>query len=313
MTQSNLTFGYWLLTVIIFFQSAAASSWAQYAWFSRNTDIIAVSGQTELTDQCTIEAIFLLPSSDHSGGSLFDEWVLSQEEKYLSVSSQSIGAVAYPNNYMEVVEKRGLISLDKWHHVAFVCNGNEQRIYLDGLRIQSGPATQAIGNAPGPAFIGYAPREGSDFPSFVGFLDSVRVSKVARYSGLSFVAPTNDLPSDADTVLLYNFNDPPGSQTVKDDSPLARTGTLGAGFAGATAPKIVTELPIVIPLGLQIFTAVELRFSTSLNGKYQLQSSPDMAVWTDLPEFITGDGNVVSKLISTRDSGRLFYRIVSRP
>jgi hypothetical protein len=286
---------------------------AQYAWFARNTDTIAVSGQTELSDQCTIEAVFMLPGNSHSGGSIFSEWVLGQEEKHLGISLISVGAVAFPNNYLEAVERRGLLSLDMWHHVAVVWNGNEQRIYLNGLRIQSGPAFQRIGNGPGEAFIGFAPREGTDLPGFVGYLDSVRVSKVARYAGLSFTAPVGDLPSDDHTLLLFNFNDPLDKPTIQDESSLARTGTLGGALAPATAPKIVGKLPTEVPLGLRIFPAVEIQFPTTLGATYQLQSSPDMAVWTDMPEFITGDGQVLRKLISTQGNGRLFYRAVTRP
>lgn len=301
-----------LLTTIVFIQTASVAS-AQYAWFARNTDTISVGGQTILGDACTIEAVFMLPGSHHSGGSIFDEWVLQQEEKYLSVSFQTIGGVAFPNDYLEVTEQRSLISLDQWHHVAFVCNGSEARIYLDGVRIQSRPASSPIGNGPGQAAIGYAPRDGSDFPSFIGFLDSIRVSGNARYSGLSFPPPAGDLAPDADTLLLYNFNDAPGSATVADESALDRTGVLGTGFPGATAPKLIAELPEAAPLALEIFTAVELQFLSSLNVQYQLQSSPDMAVWTDLPEFIKGDGGIMTKLLPTRGNSKLFYRVVSRP
>jgi hypothetical protein len=136
---------------------------------------------------------------------------------------------------------------------------------------------------------------------------------VARYSGLSFAPPTGDLAKDADTILLYNFNDATNSMTVKDESFLARTGTLGTGFTGATAPRLVSKLPAEAPLGLQIFHAVELKFSSSLNVQYQLQSSPDMEVWTDMPETIAGDGSVMQKLISIQGSPKLFYRVVARP
>jgi hypothetical protein len=285
---------------------------AQYAWFARNTDVIAVDGRTDLRDQCTIEAIVLLPSASHSGGSIFDEWLLSQEEKYLGVSVDSISAATFPNDYMNVTEKHGLLSLDKWHHVAFVCNGSEQRIYLDGQRIQSGPALDPIGNGSASAFIGYAPRDGSDFPSFVGFLDSIRVSKVARYSGLSFTPPTGDLRSDDDTLLLYNFNDSTNSTTVRDEGPLHRTGTLGTGFPGATAPLIVSKLRDETPLDLKVFTAVEVQFSTQTNVLYQIQSSPDMEVWTDLAP-VSGNGSISDNLFSTQNSGKLFYRVVVSP
>jgi hypothetical protein len=285
----------------------------EYAWFSKTTDVIAVAGQTELESQCTIEAIFMLPTSQHSGGSLFHEWVLEKEEKHLGLSFISIGATAYPNPYLEIVERTGLITLGEWHHVAFVCTGIDTRLYLNGVMVQSAPARQAIGNAEGQAFIGYAPRGGHDLPSFVGFLDSIRVSNVARYSGLSFAPPRGNLPSDGDTVLLYNFQDPSDSPTVADQSPLGRTGMLGAGFEWATAPRLIATLPSDTPLDLEVYHAVELRFATSRNVRYQVQSSPDLAVWRDLPEFIDGDGTVMSKFIPTQGTTRLFYRVVARP
>ncbi len=302
-----------LLSIATLTLTSGAAASAQYAWFDHSTDIISVSGPTMLTNQCTIEAVFMLPSNNQSGGNLFDEWALGQEEKHLGLSQFSIDADLYPNDPISVSEPKGLITLDSWHHVALVYNGVEQRLYLDGTRIQSGPAMAPIANGSAQAFIGYAPRQGSDLPSFVGYLKSIRVSAVARYSGLTFTAPTNDLPADPDTLLLYNFEDPVGSTTVQDQSSLGRTGTLGTGFPGATAPQIIATLPAVVPLDLHIFTAIELQFSTTAGGQYQLQSSPDMAVWTPTPTTYTGDGTVMSKLISIHGSPHLFYRVVPMP
>jgi hypothetical protein len=60
---------------------------------------------------------------------------------------------------------------------------------------------------------------------------------VARYAGVSFTPATGDMASDANTLLLYDFDEPPGSTTVADSGPLGRTGTLGQGFPGATSPE----------------------------------------------------------------------------
>jgi hypothetical protein len=74
----------------------------------------------------------------------------------------------------------------------------------------------------------------------LGDIDALRVSSTARYTGSSFSPPVGDFSSDASTLLLYNFNDPPGSMTVTDSGPNGWTGTLGVGFAGATSPGIVS-------------------------------------------------------------------------
>jgi len=182
------------------------------------------------------------------------------------------------------------------------------------MRIQSGPkSVAAIANGDGNTFVGAMMGCSQFYSGFVGYLDSIRISKAARYSGLTFVPPKGDMPSDADTVLLYNFNDPESSTTIRDESPLARTGHLGAGFNGATSPKIISNLPTEMDLGLKAFTAVELQFSSRVDAKYYIQSSPDMAVWTDLPGVITGDGTIMKKLVSTQENGKLFFRVVARP
>src|SRR5262249_29630341 len=59
----------------------------------------------------------------------------------------------------------------------------------------------------------------------------------------SFTPPSPDMTSDANTVLLYTFDESPGSTTVADASSLARTGTLGAGFGGATSPVLCGDDP----------------------------------------------------------------------
>lgn len=305
-----------ILATLVLCQTSTVAT-AQYAWFARNTDSIAVDGQTVLSSQATYEAVFMLPSSLHSGGSVFGEQTSGQEHKSLSVSIFHVGGSAWPNSSISVTDPE-LVSLDSWHHVAVVFNGSELRLYVDGRRLQSQAATSLIGNGPRPgaigAFIVNAGTSSPQFkPSFVGYLDSIRISKTARYSGLSFTPPMGDMTSDTNTVLLYNFNDPTDSTTVADGSPLSLTGTLGVGFAGATSPRIISALPTQVSLNLKIFTAIELEFSSSVNGKYYLQSSPDLAVWSDLPGVIIGDGNVMTNLSSIRGNPKLLYRIVSRP
>jgi hypothetical protein len=76
---------------------------------------------------------------------------------------------------------------------------------------------------------------GHGYTTFVGLLDSVRVSNVARYVGASFTPPTGDLANDPNTLLLYNFDDPAGSTAVADSSANARTGTFGS-LTGGSVP-----------------------------------------------------------------------------
>jgi hypothetical protein len=215
---------------------------AGFAWFQRSTDTIQVAGQTVINGASTYEAVVMLPSNLSGGdgyyGFLFNEWTEGAEDKALTISTNSIGCNNFPNGAFSVVTH---VTSDVWHHVAIVDDSTEQRIYLDGLLLASKPDTARTLNSSGQAFVGAIFRDGFIAPSFLGFLDSLRVSGVARYTGDSFVPPTGDMSSDSDTLLLYNLNEPPGSATVTDDSSFARIGTVGFGFAGASSPTFVAN------------------------------------------------------------------------
>jgi hypothetical protein len=224
----------------------AAQANARYAWFARHTDTIAVSGQTVLGRTATYEARFLLPSGHAHGGFVFDELTAGDEDKRLMVAPNQIVGGSFPS--IGSSPAKGLlhhpvtVTLDVWHHAAFVTDVLEARLYLDGELIAVMPRSGRIGNGPGPAHVGAIWRGDEGLVmGFVGFLDTVRVSSVARYAGLRFTPPGGDLPSDADTLLLYNFNDDPDSATVHDESPQSRHGTPGAGFPGATAPALASD------------------------------------------------------------------------
>jgi hypothetical protein len=72
----------------------------------------------------------------------------------------------------------------------------------------------------------------------IGDIDWLRVSNTARYSGGSYAVPTEPV-ADADTALLYDFNEPPGSTIVHDSSANHWDGQLGAShWSGSTSPSL---------------------------------------------------------------------------
>jgi len=216
---------------------AGRAAHSGYVWFDDSTDTIQVSGQTVVSTAATYEAVFFLPAPRSVGESprIFNEWTSGLEDKYLSYT----GGFNYPNSGGFSVTNA--IEADVWHHIAFVHDATEERFYLDGVRLSQRTPSVSIANAGGLASIGALFRDAKLNASFLGYLDSLRISGAARYAGASFEPPTGDLVSDADTLLLHNFNEAPGSTTVADESPLGRTGTLGVGFGGATSPVLVTN------------------------------------------------------------------------
>ena len=224
---------------------------AQYAWFGRHTDSIRVPGQTVLDRTATYEARILMPRDHAHGGFVYDEYTDGKEDKRLSAGPFQIAGGSYPQSVNAapkgIVFAQTRLEPDVWHHLAFVSDYDEERLYLDGTLIAAMPRSQAIGNAAGEARVGAIQRSGGGQTDgveggFIGYVDYVRVSRVPRYNGPRFAIPVGDLASDADTLLLYNFNDPASSDIVADESPLQRHGTLGSSFSGATRPMLVSQV-----------------------------------------------------------------------
>jgi hypothetical protein len=217
---------------------ARAQSAGSAAFFDEATDTIQVSGQTTIGTTSTYEAVVSFPTSGASGR-VFNEWTNFQEDKLLEVGLSYIFGFNFPDSAGGIQANDLTLSTDTWHHVAYVDDGSQERLYLDGTLVASQVnGSGDVGDSDGLAHVGAIFRDGVVRPGFVGHIDSLRISNTARYSGESFTAPTGDLASDADTLLLYNFNDPAGSTTVADSSGNGRTGTLGAGFGGATSPEL---------------------------------------------------------------------------
>jgi hypothetical protein len=218
----------------------APSARAGVALFGRPSDTIEVSGQTVFGTASTYEAVILFPSALSGTGRVFNEWQDFVEDKFFAVAPGPSGAIHgfYIPLGGGVLTGSGAISTDQWHHVAYVYDGSEERLYLDGTLLQSRAVSGDVADGTGSvSHVGAIFRDGAMQNGFVGLIDVLRLSDVARYAGSSFTPPSPDLTSDANTVLLYTFDEAPGSQTVADASSLARTGTPGAGFGGATSPS----------------------------------------------------------------------------
>jgi len=73
------------------------------------------------------------------------------------------------------------VSLDQWHHLAYVCDGGEERLYLDGTLLQARAASGDVADADfSTSHVGAIFRDGGIRGSFVGLIDVLRLSDVAR-------------------------------------------------------------------------------------------------------------------------------------
>ncbi|MDW8183835.1 MAG: LamG domain-containing protein [Anaerolineae bacterium] len=110
----------------------------------------------------------------------------------------------------------------QWHHIAVTrrASDGQMRIFVDGrldaegtgptgdIRYRDGRPTSYPND---PYLVIGAEKHGVDhdtYPSYSGWVDEVRLSRIVRYYGL-FSPPTAPFTPDADTLALYHFDEGP--------------------------------------------------------------------------------------------------------
>lgn len=122
------------------------------------------------------------------------------------------------------------VPLNTWAHVAIARSGTNLKMFLDGTQ-QGSTYVDSNNYAAKPLRIG---SDWSGLYGFTGYVDDVRVVKgAAIYTG-AFVAPTTQLTTTPNTVLLLNFNGANGSTTFEDSVEGAQYISFSGG-ATATA------------------------------------------------------------------------------
>ena len=141
-----------------------------------------------------------------------------------------------------------VLQLNTWYHVAVVRTGSTWVVYIDGILDSTWTDASALYNdSSGILEIGDCTAQTE---ALHGYINEVRISDVARYSGTSttttnFTVPTTAFTSDSDTLLLVHSNTTMGSTTFTDSSSNARTMT-AVNDAMNVAPKIGTGLGVIL-------------------------------------------------------------------
>ncbi|MEZ6189931.1 MAG: LamG-like jellyroll fold domain-containing protein [Phycisphaerales bacterium] len=93
----------------------------------------------------------------------------------------------------------------KVYHLAGVYDGRELRFYIDGKLAQATPVTGKIKLAGDPMTFGAETTPGGEVHTIQGWVDDVRISNTARYTGESFT-PERRPATDEHTVLLLHMD-----------------------------------------------------------------------------------------------------------
>ena len=157
---------------------------------------------------------------------------------YLSVSSD--GTSSGETNAHGSNDSKIVLSINHWHHVAGVRDGNTLRVYINGIQVGTGSFSSSVyNNTTDALFIGDA--ESGDTRNMNGFISNLRlVNGTCLYpSGTTFTPPTEELTAVENTVLLCCQD--------SDDPTQEATGKTITAAGNLTDVDYVRMQPKVIP------------------------------------------------------------------
>ncbi len=232
-----------MMSIILLCGNSVHASWAL---FDDASDTVRINGNTVIGTEMTIEARILF-SSEYSGtGTIFNEWQYGAEDKCLRAGINFISGYSWPSApTYTALNTYPSLELGVAYHIAYVYDGTEERIYLNGKQRISRAASGNVGDSYSLPYIGAIYRDGAMSNSFIGYIDTLRVSDAAIYDE-DFDPIQGDLTSDDNTLILFNFDEDEGSTTLTDLSGNGNNGVLGTGFYGATSP-ILNVSPVPEP------------------------------------------------------------------
>ena len=208
--------------------SGALAQSSGYAHFGATSDTIRIQGNTvSPTVGFTYEMRIRVTE-----GSALGQLVSEQRDTYeyksilLGASSFKAAHIRGWNCGGETVTSMPSQTAGIWRHIAWVRIGSFARLYIDGtLAMEWANQPMCVTDHSGSWMSIGMFRFGAGYccpspaqPSFLGDLDWIRVSSVARYTA-NFTPPYEcDMIADTDTELLLKFNEPAGTTTLIDES-----------------------------------------------------------------------------------------------
>jgi hypothetical protein len=232
---------------------AAAAS--DYAYFPDALSTIQVLGSTNAsgpngyTIECRAFVLPLQPASTPAfPATFFFEHTGSVKHRWLGIlagmpTGMAVGDGAYwPAAHLVSADRQ--VNDAAWHHIAYVFKDDSEALYVDGVQVASRsgrglPISGCCGAQIGAGIMndGYGSTS-----AFRGYLDWIRVSSTARYSGPTFQVPLEShLTTDAATELLVTFDGTSASEAFRDLSSKHFELRPGQGLPNAKSPLLDSD------------------------------------------------------------------------
>jgi len=158
----------------------------------------------------------------------------------------------------------GTVFDNKWHHFAVTRNGNDYKLFTDGVVVGSVTDSNAIANSPFALTIGGSNRlysaGAASTQTFTGFLSNIRIIKGEALYTAAFTPPTSELTVTPNTVLL-------ACQSPSDviEEKLGKRLTPEKSSVNSTGP-IPSRFTPNSPVGFSTTTDVGTQFGSTFDG-----------------------------------------------
>jgi hypothetical protein len=179
----------------------------------------------------TIE-MWIYRTAGAGGHILFDQRTAAPTNYAPALVVNASYLLQYNDGAANVITGATVVAINTWYHVAVSRSGTSTKLFLNGVQ-EGSTYTDTRNYIQTPFTIG-ARFDGT--LAWHGYIDDFRVIKgVALYTG-TFTAPTTQLATTPNTVLLLNFNGINGSTTFEDTTDGAQYISFSGG---ATATSFV--------------------------------------------------------------------------
>jgi hypothetical protein len=141
----------------------------------------------------------------------------------IRIEIRRTGANIYPHVYLNntgadptdpQITSSQYITTGTWNHIALVRNSNTLTIYVNGV---SGGTSATLGATLGSQSALYIGNRPDNDLSVNGYLDEIRISNTARYTG-TFTPTATAFGNDANTLFLMHADGSNNSTTFTDDT-----------------------------------------------------------------------------------------------
>jgi hypothetical protein len=174
---------------------------------------------------------------------------------------------AYTKNPNFIYAAVPAMSVDTWYHLAAVKDASGFSIYLNGTRYL-GPTAISIPNNIGNNVIIGASSWNIPQGFFNGYMDDIRLSKVARYSGASFTVPSAEF-TDATPSPTLPSNPSVGTVVHTDN---------GAYACSSTSP-VTWKKYVKVPNTFSVTNVTETVNTSNAPARYTQVDASDFLAW----------------------------------